>query len=149
VLAAGALTGPNGERASLQHARPLGRLPAAEVAGHLARSPIFASAALYEPFGLSVLEGAQAGCALVLSDIPTFRELWEGAAVFVAPHDAGGFAESCNRLLADPALAERMGRSARARAARYTVEAMTSRTLEIYRGLDPARFDPAGEGVAA
>ena len=40
--------------------------------------------ALYEPFGLAVLEAAQAGCALVLSDIPTFRELWDGAALFVA-----------------------------------------------------------------
>ena len=48
-----------------------------------ARCPIFVSAARYEPFGLAVLEAAQAGCALVLSDIPTFRELWDGAALFV------------------------------------------------------------------
>ncbi len=58
----------------------------------LARSPIFASAALYEPFGLAVLEAAQAGCALVLSDIPTFRELWDGAALFVPADDAAAFA---------------------------------------------------------
>ena len=45
--------------------------------------PIFVSVSRYEPFGLAVLEAAHAGCALVLSDIPTFRELWQGAASFV------------------------------------------------------------------
>ena len=51
----------------------------------MARTAVFVSPALYEPFGLAVLEAAQAGCALVLSDIPTFRELWDGVALFVAP----------------------------------------------------------------
>ena len=35
-----------------------------------------------------MLEAASAGCPLILGDIPTFRELWDGAAVFVAPDDA-------------------------------------------------------------
>ncbi len=50
--------------------------------------PIFVSTSLYEPFGLAVLEAAQAGCPLVLSDIATFRELWDGAAIFFPPGDA-------------------------------------------------------------
>src|SRR5947199_312178 len=61
------------------------------------RAAIFASPALYEPFGLTVLEAAAAGCALVLSDIPSFRELWSGAAVFVDPADS----ESLHRALRD------------------------------------------------
>ena len=44
--------------------------------------------ARYEPFGLAVLEAAQAGMRLVLSDIPSFRELWDGAATFVASRRA-------------------------------------------------------------
>ena len=53
----------------------LGQLPHDVVRAKLQRASIFVSPAIYEPFGLSVLEAAAAGCALVLSDIPTFREL--------------------------------------------------------------------------
>ena len=149
VLAAGPLQGPNGERRSLAHARPLGRLPAREVATWLARAPIFVSAAIYEPFGLGVLEAAQAGCALVLSDIASFRELWDGAALFADPRDPLGFASACNQLLKDPDHAARLGRAARVRAARYTVEAMCSGLLEIYHQLDPVRFAASLREAAA
>lgn len=141
--AAGPLTGPNGEQRRLHHAQALGRLSADEVAAWLSRAPIFASSALYEPFGLGVLEAAQAGCALVLSDIATFRELWDGAAVFVDPHDARGFAEAMERLMADPAEAAALAAQARGRAQRYSLEAMTAGVLQVYRLLAPARF-PAG-----
>ncbi|MBD0271625.1 MAG: glycosyltransferase family 4 protein, partial [Acetobacteraceae bacterium] len=87
VLAAGPTEGPGGARAALGHVRALGRLGEGEVARRLAEGPVFVSVALYEPFGLAVLEAAQAGCALVLSDIPTFRELWDGAAEFVPAGD--------------------------------------------------------------
>ena len=68
---------------NLHLARQLGRKPAWPLA--YARATVFVSLARYEPFGLAVLEAARAGCALVLSDIPTFRELWDGAAIFVDP----------------------------------------------------------------
>ena len=98
----------------------------------LAERPIFASSALYEPFGLSVLEAAQAGCALVLSDIPTFRELWGDAALFVPPHDDRALAAAVLRLLGDRAdRAERAALSTR-RAARYTVDAMADATVKAH-----------------
>lgn len=149
LYAAGPLEGPNRDRTSLAHARPLGLLSADEVADWLARAPIFASAALYEPFGLGVLEAAQAGAALVLSDIATFRELWDGAAVFVDPRDAAGFAAAIEALLADPAAARRLAGEARARARRYTVEAMCAGVLDVYRHLAPDRFAPALQEAAA
>ena len=84
VLAAGPLAGEDGSRIALAHVRALGRLDASHVAARLAARPVFVSAARYEPFGLAVLEAAQAGCALVLSDIPTFRELWGGRRLICA-----------------------------------------------------------------
>jgi glycosyltransferase involved in cell wall biosynthesis len=149
LYAAGPLQGPNGEWRALGYAKPLGRLPADHVAAWLARAPIFASAALYEPFGLGVLEAAQAGCALVLSDIPTFRELWDDAAVFVEPRDARGFAEALERLLADPAATARFGAQAQTRAGRYTIKAMSAAMLEVYRHLAPNRFGLGRQEVAA
>ena len=93
---------------------------------------VFASLARYEPFGLGVLEAAQAGCALVLSDIPSFRELWRGAAIFVRPDDTAEAAAVMDALLADPDEARRLGALAAERAAACTVEAMTQATLAAY-----------------
>jgi glycosyltransferase involved in cell wall biosynthesis len=101
VLAAGPARGPNGSGFVPRRIRLLGELDTPALRAWFARGPVFASAALYEPFGLAVLEAAQAGCALVLSDIPTFRELWDGAAVFVPPRDDAAFAQTVTALLQD------------------------------------------------
>ena len=138
LLAAGPLEAPHGEQVTLAHAKALGSLNNEEIAARLARRPIFTSAARYEPFGLAVLEAAQAGCALVLSDIPTFRELWQGAATFVQPDDAKGFANAIGALIADPAQRAADGAAAGRRASRYTVAAMAQGMAAIYRAvLDP------------
>ena len=150
VLAAGPLQGPNGVRIEAHHAKALGRLSDEEIARHLGKQPIFVSTALYEPFGLAVLEAAQAGCALVLSDIPTFRELWDGAALFVDPQDENEAAAAVERLVQDPDARAVLGRTARARAADYTVEAMTDGVLNAYRSvLAGTSFEFPLEGAAA
>jgi phosphatidyl-myo-inositol alpha-mannosyltransferase len=135
VVAAGPLQGPNGARVEARHVAALGRLSDADVARYLSAGPIFLSAARYEPFGLAVLEAAQAGCALVLSDIPTFRELWDGAAVFVSPDDDRGMAASIERLAGDADERSRMGEAARSKAAAYSVEAMSAGVLSAYRSV--------------
>lgn len=142
VHAAGPLQSPGSGEAVLHHfhhVHTLGPLPADVVRARMAETAVFCSPALYEPFGLAVLEAAQAGTPLVLSDIPSFRELWDGAAVFTAPGDDLALAEALNRLLADPPERERLGAAARRRAGRYTTEAMVAGTLAAYRGLVGAR----------
>jgi glycosyltransferase involved in cell wall biosynthesis len=135
LYAAGPTTGPKGDGIVLEHASALGNLDEAELGRHLAARPVFVSAALYEPFGLAVLEAAAAGCPLVLSDIPSFRELWDGAALFVEPRDAAGFSDSIGRLGGDPLARADWGNKARARSARYTPEAMAAGMLAAYRAV--------------
>ncbi|WP_245579177.1 glycosyltransferase family 4 protein [Inquilinus limosus] len=135
LLLAGPLTGPNGASVAPRHGLCLGTLGAEAMRDCLARRPVFASTALFEPFGLAVLEAAQAGCALVLSDIPTFRELWADAAVFVSPRDEAAIAAALDRVLRDRGLRDQLGEAARRRAARYTIAAMADRMAGLYRGL--------------
>jgi glycosyltransferase involved in cell wall biosynthesis len=135
VFAAGPLEGPNGTQAKADHAKVLGRLSDVEVAQHLSAKPVFISMARYEPFGLAVLEAAQMGCALVLSDIPTFRELWEGAALFVDPSEENAIADAIQQLLQDPKARTVLGRAARDRADTYTVDAMSAGVLSVYRSV--------------
>ena len=76
--------------AELHHARtPRARRA---IADWYARASIYALPARYEPFGLSALEAALSGCALVLGDIPSLREVWGDAALFVAPDDTDALA---------------------------------------------------------
>lgn len=130
--AAGAAEGPNGATVTLEHLSLLGELSETRLAGVLAARPIYASAALYEPFGLSVLEAAQAGCALVLSDIATHRELWDGAAIFVDPRDDQAFLDAINRLFSERAERERLGKSARERARHFSPQRMARAMAELY-----------------
>ncbi|HEX8471812.1 MAG TPA: glycosyltransferase family 4 protein [Brevundimonas sp.] len=133
VEAAGPLANPFDPRpVSFAHLNLLGRLSPGEVAELLSNSAAFVSAARYEPFGLSVLEAAQAGCALVLSDLPVFRELWDGAAVFVDPTDTSALAETLDALLDDPAETRRLGELAHTRAGRFSLDVMLAGTLAIY-----------------
>jgi glycosyltransferase involved in cell wall biosynthesis len=132
VQAAGPARGPNAVSAQFAHLHLLGELGERKLGGLLAARPIFASAALYEPFGLSVLEAAQAGCALVLSDIPTHRELWDGAAKFVDPHDDRGFAAAFEELLGDWSERRRLGEAAARAARRYSPTRMAQAMSDIY-----------------
>lgn len=100
---------------------------------------IFAASPLYEPFGLTILEAAASGCALALADIPTLRELWDGAALFADARDRAGFAEALKRLCNDQELRERLQLAARRRAAEFTLAASADGYCELYACLLPGR----------
>jgi hypothetical protein len=65
------------------------------------RSSIFVLPARYEPFGLSALEAALGRCALVLGDIPSLREVWNDAAIFIDPNDPAALRFELCRLMRD------------------------------------------------
>jgi Glycosyltransferase Family 4/Glycosyl transferases group 1 len=138
VRAAGPLAGPNGAPVMFDNIHCLGTLDDEELGRWLSARPVFVSAALYEPFGLAVLEAASAGCALVLADIPTFRELWDEVAIFVDPRDERGFARAIGDLVGDDFERAVLGRAAKERAARYTPDAMAAQMASLYRELLPA-----------
>jgi glycosyltransferase involved in cell wall biosynthesis len=150
VLAAGPLQGPNGAQVAARHVQALGRLTDAEVARYLGQRPVFVSTARYEPFGLAVLEAAQAGCALILSDMPTFRELWDTAALFVPTGDDEALAQTITHLAQDRHERDRLGRRAQEIARAYSLEAMSMKTLDVYRSLaGPKRNTSSVEDDAA
>lgn len=105
----------------------------AALAAWLGRASIFALPARYEPFGYGPLEAALSGCALVLGDIESLRELWDAAAVFVDPADDRAVERGIRSLIDDPELRTRLAERARERAGFLTPAAMASGYLEIYR----------------
>ncbi len=129
VLAAGPLAGPHGEAAGFSHLTTPGALSQEALAECMAARTVFVSASRYEPFGLAVLEAAQAGMALALSDIPGHRELWDGAALFFHPEDDAAARDALRRLLDAPAA---FAARAAGRAAQFTAEAMVAATLAVH-----------------
>jgi glycogen(starch) synthase len=131
------------------HARLLGQLSGSEVSSWLRRAAIYAFPARYEPFGLSVLEAALTGCALVLGDLPTLRELWDGAAVFVAPDNPRELRVALEGLMEDAVLRQALAMRARRRALTYTPRRMVRAYLDVYAGLFSSSDGYAQEAVCA
>jgi glycogen synthase len=113
--------------------RSLGKLSARSMAEWYARASIYALPARYEPFGLSVLEAALSGCALVLGDIPSLREVWQEAAIYVAPDDEPALKNALKALVRDAPRRRALAELAWERAQALTAERMASEYLALYR----------------
>ena len=114
--------------------RACGRLSAVAMAQLLGRARAYIGTSLYEPFGLAVLEAALAGCALLLNDIPSWRELWSPVAEFYStPHQLYLLLQ---RVAEQPQWAEERGRAAMLFARRrYSAHRMASRYEALARSL--------------
>jgi glycosyltransferase involved in cell wall biosynthesis len=110
----------------------LGTLPPDAVAGWMERAAVYALPARYEPFGLSALEAALSGCALVLGDLPSLREVWGDAATFVPPSRTDALRSAIGALMTDDARRAERGSEARTRALAFTPARMAAGYLETY-----------------
>jgi glycosyltransferase involved in cell wall biosynthesis len=137
VLMAGSCRSPDGSVRQPRVAQALGELTAPELAALMGRAAIYALPARYEPFGLSILEAALSGCALVLGEIDSLRETWDGFARFTPPGDAAALRQVLQELMADSAERERLGAAARARALDFNPARMAQATLQAYEQLQP------------
>jgi glycogen synthase len=111
----------------------LGRLSESRLAQCLGRASILALPARYEPFGLVPLEAALAGCALVLGDIPSLREVWGDTADFVDPEDHDGLRAALLELIEHPSRLQARAAAAHHRAVELTPARMAREYLNVYR----------------
>jgi glycosyltransferase involved in cell wall biosynthesis len=75
------------------------------------------------------------GCALVLGDIPSLREIWQDAAIYVPVEDARRLAHELQALIHDDDRRAALGARARRAACRYSPDRMVSEYLKVYRKL--------------
>lgn len=85
----------------------LGKVPADELRRWFRSAAVFVSLSREEAYGLTMIEGVAAGAALVVSDIPAYREMAEGLPgqrVDLVPIEAGGeeVAAAIRRATAGP-----------------------------------------------
>ncbi len=115
--------------------RHLGFLTPEELADWLTRAAIFAAPSRYEPFGLSILEAARAGCALVLGGIDSLMEIWGDGAVYVDPDRPEELRLALSELIRHPERRLRLATRSRRQAQWFTGSRMTAGYMDCYHSL--------------
>jgi glycogen(starch) synthase len=135
VCVAGSSSAPDGKAGTdpSKLCISLGQLDHNAFADFLGRAAIFCLPARYEPFGLSILEAALSRCALVVGDITSLRETWDGAALFVDPENDDAIATALNTLIHDPVKRAELARCGHERALSFTALRMADHYLAVYK----------------
>jgi glycogen(starch) synthase len=129
------VAGESNRQTRFQSLVQLGTLTENALASYMSHAAIYALPARYEPFGLSVLEAALSGCALVLGDIESLRENWDGAALFVAPDDPLQLERALQLLIDRPVKRRALAAAAHSRAQHFTPAQMAELYLNQYERL--------------
>ncbi|WP_230407268.1 glycosyltransferase [Pontibacter cellulosilyticus] len=122
-----------GKTVNLENVHFLGQLSEKEVSDWLSRASIYALPAKYEPFGLTILEAAMSGCALVVGKTESQAEIWGNAAKYVDPSSADELRDTINNLIEDEFGRNIMACRAVKRSHGYTSDPMGQDYDHIYR----------------
>lgn len=123
-----------------------GRLSEIRVRQLLSFARIYVATSRYEPFGLAPLEAALSRCALLLNDIPSFREIWGDDALYFRTDDGDDLDAWISRLADDPELCRTVGLSVWKRAReRYLASRMVQQYCDLYHRLSGIVLDVTAE----
>lgn len=113
--------------------RRLGAVPESDLTALYENALVFAYPSLYEGFGLPILEAMAAGTPVLTSNLSSLPEVAGGAAVLVDPRSVESIRSELERLLAEPALRDRLVALGREREADFNWERAARETLAVYR----------------
>ncbi len=146
IFAAGDCLGPSGEVLELSQVQMLGLLSEEELLLLFRESAIYICTSKYEPFGLAPLEAALCGCALLLNDIPSLREIWQEAAMYFS--DAASLTALLHQLTHDSGLLALKQEQSQQRARKFSREKMTEAYLSLFEQVIAAQSDKEMADVA-
>ncbi|MFB6298030.1 MAG: glycosyltransferase family 4 protein [Salinirussus sp.] len=103
-----------------------------DVRGAYAAGDVYLFPTKVENQGIAVLEAMACGKAVVLSDIPVFREFYEDGHDCLLCSTRGEFRAALERLAADPGLRERLGENARETARDHGLDRVAGALTDAY-----------------
>lgn len=113
----------------------LGQQSRDQIREWMSRASIYIFPAVYEPFGISFLEAAASGCALVGGKISTLKEVWGDAALYVPQNEPEELATLVNVLMKDKAFLEAMRRNSIEQASKYNLQSTAEHYYRLYKSL--------------
>lgn len=123
----------------------LGRVAKPEVPGVLAAGDIFLNTTNADGMPVSVLEALATGLCVVSTDVGGLPDLLkhEHDSLLVRPREATLMANAVTRSLAEPGLAERLSRNARAKAEQFGWSSVLPKWLELLSGIGNGEINKA------
>lgn len=108
----------------------LGEIPEEDLLSLFSESAIYVCTSRYEPFGLAPLEAALCGCAVLVNNIPSLREVWEDAALYFS--DSNSLRALLQELGRSPEYLLERQTASQNHAQTFTRERMTEAYLTIF-----------------
>jgi glycosyltransferase involved in cell wall biosynthesis len=96
---------------------------------------IFVYPSLYEGFGLPILESFRAGCPVLLSDTPCFREVGADAAAYFDARSSESLRYEIRRLLDSATERELLRKKGYSRLMEFPVHRQIRQTFDLYQSL--------------
>jgi len=115
-----------------KHVRFFGKQTFEDLTHFYRNSSCFVSLSLYEGFGLPALEAITAKTPCVLSNLGAFKEIINGAAIYVYPYGSHRIADAMHQVLTDMKLKEKLKFHSARIIQRYDRTKIAKRILEIY-----------------
>lgn len=125
--------------------RYLGRVDESTKRSELAAASVFCAPNRGgESFGITLVEGMAAGCAVVASDLESFRAVAGDAALFVPPGEPAALADAVISLLWNEPRAKGLAGAGMQRARRYDWAAIVPRYRRLYQQVVAELHPPGG-----
>lgn len=118
----------------LRNVRYFGRVGDEVKRRELAQAAVLCAPNLdYESFGMVLVEGMAAGCAVVASRLPAFENVIGDSGLLFSPGNVDELAAALVELLRDPERSQTLGQKARENARRFSWENVMPKYLDAYR----------------
>jgi glycosyltransferase involved in cell wall biosynthesis len=111
--------------------REFGRVTDSQLRDHYSAAECFIFPSLIEGFGLPILEAQACACPTVISDIPVFREVAGGAAVYFDPRLAERLAEAVARV-GEPDIRRQMVEAGLVNVRRFSWNQTAEQWFDVY-----------------
>ena len=96
---------------------------------------LFVFPSYYEGFGIPILEAMAAGCPIVLSDIPVFKELTQGQGVYFEYNNPDSIAIAIDEVLSSNSERDRLIQYGRERVQDFSFQKVSMALEGVYRTL--------------
>jgi glycosyltransferase involved in cell wall biosynthesis len=111
----------------------LPRVERADVVALMQSAGALIQPSVYEGFGLPIVEAMACGCPVVVSDIPVFREVTDGHAVFARPLDPADLGAALQRVTTSESLRSELRAAGLERASQLSWDRCALETVRVYR----------------
>ncbi|MEU8075757.1 glycosyltransferase family 1 protein [Catellatospora citrea] len=116
-----------------------GYVPDEDLPALYSGASVFVYPSFYEGFGMPPLEAMACNTPVIVADNSSLPEVVGDAGILVDAHDSAALAHQIERVLGDPALADKLRRKGLVRAKTFTWEASAQRLLAVINKVGAGR----------